>query len=42
MNLPVIAFCNTNAPLKFIDVGIPCNTSVSYHNVFVGINLHYP
>jgi small subunit ribosomal protein SAe len=27
VNIPVIAFCNSNAPLRFIDVSIPCNTN---------------
>eukprot|EP00731_Ephydatia_muelleri_P028926 Em0020g570a len=25
VNIPIIGFCNTNSPLKYIDVAIPCN-----------------
>ena len=28
VNIPIIGFCNTNSPLKYIDVAIPCNNLV--------------
>lgn len=30
VNIPVIAFCNTNTPLKNIDVAIPCNSNAKH------------